>query len=124
MPAPMIAPMPRHTSSTGPSDRDRPVSRSASPASSLRPLRFQSRDQGESAIGGDSSLFVTIPALMDSLKRVVALVLLLCAGACGPREKAVKIAVAVPLTGDLGSEGQGLLRAVELAVEQANAAKR
>lgn len=44
--------------------------------------------------------------------------------ACGPKEKVVKIAVAVPLTGDMGTEGQGLRRAVELAVEEANAAKR
>ncbi|MBI4371363.1 MAG: branched-chain amino acid ABC transporter substrate-binding protein [Elusimicrobia bacterium] len=44
--------------------------------------------------------------------------------ACGPKEKVVKIAVAVPLTGDMGTEGQGIRRAVELAVEQANAAKR
>ena len=44
--------------------------------------------------------------------------------ACGPREKVIKIAVAVPLTGDMGTEGQGLRRAVELAVAQANAAKR
>ena len=46
------------------------------------------------------------------------------AAACGPKEKAVKIAVAVPLTGDMGTEGQGLRRAVEMAVEEANAAKR
>ncbi|MBI2790268.1 MAG: branched-chain amino acid ABC transporter substrate-binding protein [Elusimicrobia bacterium] len=46
------------------------------------------------------------------------------AAACGPKEKAIKIAVAVPLTGDMGTEGQGLRRAVELAVEEANAAKR
>lgn len=46
------------------------------------------------------------------------------AAACGPKEKVVKIAVAVPLTGDMGTEGQGLRRAVELAVEEVNAAKR
>lgn len=46
------------------------------------------------------------------------------AAACGPKDKAVKIAVAVPLTGDMGTEGQGLRRAVEMAVEEANAAKR
>ena len=43
---------------------------------------------------------------------------------CGPKEKVVKIAIAVPLTGDMGTEGQGLRRAIELAVEQVNAAKR
>lgn len=53
---------------------------------------------------------------------VLALVCILAA--CAPKEKSVKIAVAVPLTGDMGTEGQGLRRAVELAVEQANAAKR
>ena len=44
--------------------------------------------------------------------------------ACGPKEKTVRIAVAVPLTGDMGTEGQGLRRAVELAVEEVNATKR
>jgi len=48
----------------------------------------------------------------------------LLAASCGPKEKVVKIAVAVPLTGDMGTEGQGLRRAVEMAVEEANAAKR
>jgi branched-chain amino acid transport system substrate-binding protein len=46
------------------------------------------------------------------------------AAACGPKEKVIKIAVAVPLTGDMGTEGQGLRRAVEMAVEEVNAAKR
>jgi branched-chain amino acid transport system substrate-binding protein len=45
-------------------------------------------------------------------------------GACGPREKVVKIAVATPLTGDEGAEGQGIKRAVILAVEEANASHR
>ena len=49
---------------------------------------------------------------------------LLAWAACGPKEKVVRIAVAVPLTGDMGTEGQGLRRAVELAVEEANASKR
>lgn len=48
----------------------------------------------------------------------------LFAAACGPKEKVVKIAVAVPLTGDMGTEGQGLRRAVEMAVEEVNAAHR
>ncbi|MBI3552457.1 MAG: branched-chain amino acid ABC transporter substrate-binding protein [Elusimicrobia bacterium] len=61
---------------------------------------------------------------MDSLKRALAAVLVLLPCACGPRQKTVKIAVAAPMTGDLGTEGQGLLRAVILAVEQANAARR
>jgi branched-chain amino acid transport system substrate-binding protein len=52
--------------------------------------------------------------------------LLVCAftAACGPKDKVVRIAVAVPLTGDMGTEGQGLRRGVELAVEQVNASKR
>lgn len=44
--------------------------------------------------------------------------------ACSEKEKVVRIAVAAPLTGDIGTEGQGMRRAVELAVEEANAAKR
>lgn len=55
---------------------------------------------------------------------LLPLIAIFSLGACGPKEKTVKIAVAVPLTGDMGTEGQGLRRAVELAVEQANAAKR
>ena len=45
-------------------------------------------------------------------------------GACGPKDTSVKLAVAVPLTGDVGTEGQGIKRAVEMAVEQANASKK
>ena len=54
-------------------------------------------------------------------------VLIACAAAlaaCGPREKVVKIAVAAPLTGDTGAEGQGIKRAVIMAVEEANASHR
>lgn len=54
-------------------------------------------------------------------------VLIACAAAlaaCGPKEKVVKIAVAAPLTGDEGAEGQGIKRAVILAVEEANASGR
>jgi len=39
---------------------------------------------------------------------------------CGGDKNVVRIAVAVPLTGDIGTEGQGVKRAVELAVEEAN----
>ena len=54
-----------------------------------------------------------------------AAVLLACAAAaCGPREKIVKIAVATPLTGDSGAEGQGMKRAVIMAIEEANASRR
>ncbi len=66
--------------------------------------------------------------LSGSFRRLAAGVLaglvMLPWAACGPKEKVVRIAVAVPLTGDMGTEGQGLRRAVELAVEQANASKR
>jgi branched-chain amino acid transport system substrate-binding protein len=44
--------------------------------------------------------------------------------ACGPKQKVIEVAVAVPLTGDMGTEGSGVRRAVELAVEQANASGR
>ncbi len=56
--------------------------------------------------------------------RLLTLGLLLALAGCGPRQRVVRVAVALPLTGDLGNEGQGLLRAVTLAVEQANEAKR
>ena len=56
----------------------------------------------------------------------LALVSVACvlAAACGPREKVVKIAVAIPLTGDTGAEGQGVKRAVIMAIEEANASHR
>lgn len=44
--------------------------------------------------------------------------------ACGKKAKVVKIAVAAPLTGDEGAEGQGVKRAVILAIEEANASGR
>ena len=43
------------------------------------------------------------------------------AAACGEKDDRVKIAVALPLTGDIASLGQGLKRAVTMAVEEANA---
>src|SRR5262249_17457524 len=39
---------------------------------------------------------------------------------CGPKEPVARIAVALPLTGDIASLGQGLKRAIMLALEQAN----
>ena len=60
-----------------------------------------------------------------TLRPSVLLATLAClAAACGPKENVVKIAIAVPLTGDMGTEGQGVRRAVEMAVEEVNAAKR
>lgn len=39
---------------------------------------------------------------------------------CAPREKVARIALALPLTGDIASLGQGIQRACELALEQNN----
>src|ERR1700720_1922051 len=39
---------------------------------------------------------------------------------CGPHEKVVRIAVALPLTGDIAALGQGIKRACALALEQAD----
>lgn len=61
---------------------------------------------------------------MTFRKALVVAAVAFVAAACGPKDTSVKIAVAVPLTGDMGTEGQGLRRAVELAVEEANASKR
>ena len=43
---------------------------------------------------------------------------------CGPREKEAKIAIALPLTGDIAALGQGIRRACVLAVEEAVKAGR
>jgi branched-chain amino acid transport system substrate-binding protein len=43
---------------------------------------------------------------------------------CGPKEKVTRIAVALPLTGDIAALGQGLNRACALALEEANAQGR
>ena len=53
-----------------------------------------------------------------------ALLLVCAAPGCRSHGKLVRIAVAMPLTGDLGSEGESLRRAVTMAVEQANASRR
>ena len=57
-------------------------------------------------------------------RRVFVFIACAFAAACGPREKVVKIAVATPLTGDTGAEGQGIKRAVIMAIEEANASHR
>jgi branched-chain amino acid transport system substrate-binding protein len=62
-------------------------------------------------------------AQFTQLALVVAIVSGLIAG-CGPQEKTVKIAVALPLTGDIASLGQGIKRACELAMEEANKSQR
>src|SRR5215472_489660 len=45
---------------------------------------------------------------------------LLVLSACSAKERVVDVAVAVPLTGDMGTEGRGVRNAVELAVSVAN----
>src|SRR5262245_34370541 len=44
--------------------------------------------------------------------------------ACGPKEKVTRVAVALPLTGDIAALGQGLNRASALALEEQNAQGR
>src|SRR5438105_13906981 len=39
---------------------------------------------------------------------------------CGPKEKVTRVAVALPLTGDIAALGQGIKRACALALEEAN----
>lgn len=58
------------------------------------------------------------------MSRAALILACVLASACGPREKVVKIAVAIPLTGDTGAEGQGVKRAVIMAIEEANASHR
>jgi branched-chain amino acid transport system substrate-binding protein len=53
-------------------------------------------------------------------KPLVALAALLSLTACGPKEKATHIALALPLTGDIASLGQGIQRAAVMALEEAN----
>jgi len=57
-------------------------------------------------------------------KQISLTMLLLFATACGPKEKVTRIAVALPLTGDIAALGQGLNRACALALEEANAQGR
>src|SRR5687768_9520689 len=40
---------------------------------------------------------------------------------CGPKEKVARVAIALPLTGDIAALGQGLERASRMALEEANA---
>lgn len=61
---------------------------------------------------------------MYTYRRLIAhgslLIALLMSG-CGSREKVTRVAVALPLTGDIAALGQGLKRACALALEDANA---
>lgn len=52
----------------------------------------------------------------------LALLSVLLIASCQPHKKNVKIALAMPLTGDIASLGQGLKRAVEMAVAEHNQA--
>ena len=61
-------------------------------------------------------------SLKRSLRPLAAILFMTALGSSGARAaEVVRVAVAVPLTGDLGTEGQGIRRAVELALEEANA---
>jgi branched-chain amino acid transport system substrate-binding protein len=58
-------------------------------------------------------------------KVLLPAVLMVCfsAASCRRGPRPIDIAVAVPLTGDMASEGRGILKAVQLAVDEANRAK-
>lgn len=43
---------------------------------------------------------------------------------CKPKEKVYRVALAVPLTGDIAAMGQGMKRGAELAIEEANRSNR
>src|SRR5436190_1840767 len=57
-------------------------------------------------------------------RAALAAAILIGFSGCGPKKDSVKIALAIPLTGDIASLGQGIKRAAQLAIEQANAAKK
>ncbi|MBI4051538.1 MAG: branched-chain amino acid ABC transporter substrate-binding protein [Elusimicrobia bacterium] len=56
--------------------------------------------------------------------QVMALAMGLGLSGCGQKAQVLRIAVAMPLTGDMGTEGQGVRRAVELAVAEINESKK
>lgn len=57
-----------------------------------------------------------------TLKVLFSIFLMAGAAGCKPREKKIKVALALPLTGDIASLGQGLKRSATMAIEEANAA--
>lgn len=59
---------------------------------------------------------------MKKFKDWVSVFMLLSLVGCQPQEQKIKIAIAVPLTGDIASLGQGIKRAVTMAIDDANAA--
>ena len=61
--------------------------------------------------------------MLRKIRRTIPLLFLLAA-ACGPKEKTFRIALAVPLTGDIAAMGQGRKRGADLAVKEANESRR
>lgn len=55
---------------------------------------------------------------------LLAALLLVVAGCGGSGQQVVKVALVAPLTGDISAHGQGMKRAAQMAVDEANAAKR
>jgi branched-chain amino acid transport system substrate-binding protein len=75
-----------------------------------------SREQASSEQASEERLAIS----SQFLARWLASLLLAAVVGCGPHEKVARIAVALPLTGDIASLGQALKRACNLAVEEAN----
>ncbi len=63
-----------------------------------------------------------IPAFAGMTMWLSVGVLVFGLAGCKPREKKIKVALALPLTGDIASLGQGLKRSATMAIEEANAA--
>jgi branched-chain amino acid transport system substrate-binding protein len=62
---------------------------------------------------------------MSMRKIMISVCVLLGLAGCSQESKnVVKIALAVPLTGDVAAMGQGMKRGIEIAIAEANAAKR
>jgi branched-chain amino acid transport system substrate-binding protein len=59
------------------------------------------------------------PSKMAFISAFCSLLPALLLTSCGPHEKTATIAAALPLTGDIGSLGQGLKRAITMALEEA-----
>src|SRR3989339_2010788 len=58
------------------------------------------------------------------MKKILLPLIISCvifSGCAKPDKNVMKIALAAPLTGDVAAMGQGMKRAVEIAVEEANA---
>ena len=57
-------------------------------------------------------------------KSAILISLLGILSACGPKERTFRLALAVPLTGDIAAMGQGMKRGADLAIKDANASGR